>query len=73
MRYLTALSDLLFGTAQRWAVTLGVVGLAIVVVKPGLLLAAVSQLMAELAPLLGPALAIFIVFAGIKMILFGKK
>lgn len=61
-----------FGTPQRFVTTLAIVGLAIVIIFPGLLRMAAERLVAEIGPLLGPALAIIIVFAGIRMIL-GKK
>ncbi|HPN54717.1 MAG TPA: hypothetical protein PLB52_02185 [Candidatus Moranbacteria bacterium] len=40
---------------------------------PGLLRMGVERLMAELAPLLGPAITLLIVFAGIRMIIFGRS
>ena len=61
------------GTPRRLVTTLGVVGLIVVMICPGLLRMAVERLMAELAPLLGPAITILIVFAGIRMILFGRS
>lgn len=73
MRFLTAFFDALFGTARRCQVTLVVLGLGVVIFNPGLLAFATNQLVAELMPLLGPALAICIVVGGIRMIIFGKK
>ena len=61
------------GTPRRLVTTLGVIGLIVVMICPGLLRMAVERLMAELAPLLGPAITILIVFAGIRMILFGRS
>lgn len=72
MRFLNAFFEALFGTAQRCQATLIVLGLGVVVINPGLLAAAANQLIAELMPLLGPALAICIVVGGIRMIVFGK-
>lgn len=62
-----------FGTPRRAVWTLAVAGLITVVLFPGLLRMAANRLIAELAPLLGPALAIVIVFSGLRMILFGGK
>ena len=73
MRYFTALVEALFGTPRRWMVTLTIIGLGVVALNPGLLATVTSRLVAELSPLLGPALAIVIVFGGLRMILFGKK
>ena len=61
------------GTPRRLVTTLGVVGLIVVMICPGLLRMAVERLMAELAPLLGPAITLLIVFAGIRMIIFGRS
>ena len=62
-----------FGTPQRFVTTMVVIGLITVVIKPSILVNAVNALISSLCPLLGPVLAICIVFAGIRMILFGKK
>ena len=59
------------GTPRRLVTTFGMVGLIVVMIFPGLLRMAVDRLMTELAPLLGPAITLVIVFAGIRMILFG--
>ena len=59
------------GTPRRLVTTFAVAGLIVVMIYPGLLRMAVERLMTELAPLLGPAITILIVFAGIRMILFG--
>jgi len=61
------------GTPQRALRTFIAAGLVAVVAKPGLLATAAERLVAELMPLLGPALAIVIVFAGLRLILFGRK
>jgi len=62
-----------FGTPQRMMRTVVGLGLIIVIIRPGLLATAVEQLVAELSPLLPSVLAILIVFAGIRMILFGSS
>jgi hypothetical protein len=62
-----------FGTPRRLVTTLGAIGLIVVMIFPGLLRMGVERLMAELAPLLGPAITLLIVFAGIRMILFGRS
>lgn len=62
-----------FGTPQRMVRTLIVLGLITAVVFPGLLYLATDRLLMALMPLLGPALTLLIVFAGIKMILGGGK
>jgi len=61
-----------FGTPQRFVTTSVAIGLVLVVLNPNILNIAVNRMVYALSPLLGPALAICIVFAGIKMIL-GKK
>ena len=58
-----------FGTPRSFLATFAVVGLIIVLIFPGLLRMAAERLVGELTPLLGPALAVVIVFAGIRMIL----
>ncbi len=62
-----------FGTPRRFLTTLAGVGLIVVMINPGILQTAVNQFIAALMPLLGPALAIVIVFAGLRMILRGGK
>jgi len=62
-----------FGTPQRLVRTLIVLGLITAVVFPELLYIAVDRLLLALMPLLGPALTLIIVFAGIKMIFGGSK
>ncbi len=62
-----------FGTPQRMMRSLVVIGLITAVVFPGLLYIAADRLLLALMPLLGPALTLLIVFAGIKMILGGGK
>jgi len=49
------------------------IGLVVVIADPEILRTAVTRLVEALMPLLGPALAILIVFAGIRLILFGRK
>ncbi len=61
------------GTPERFMRTVVVFGLIIVILNPGLLASAANQLIAELSPLLGPALTILIVLAGIRMILGGRR
>ena len=60
------------GTPRRLVTTLGAIGLIVVMICPGLLRMGAERLMAELAPLFGPAITLLIVFAGIRMILFGR-
>jgi uncharacterized protein YaaW (UPF0174 family) len=62
-----------FGTPRRFLTTLTVIGMIIVVIQPGLLRLAGERLVNELSPLLGPVLAIIIIFAGIRLILFGRR
>ncbi len=61
-----------FGTPRRFATMAIILGMIIAMVSPGLLYTAVDRLLVALMPLLGPAMAVVIVFAGIKMII-GKK
>jgi hypothetical protein len=61
------------GTPQRFLGTCLGIGLVICIVDPTVLTMAVDRLMIGLAPLLGPALAVVIVFAGIRMILGGGR
>ena len=64
-------------TPQRFLATLCGIGFFICIVNPELfsraLNNAVSAVIIALQPVLGPALAVIIVFAGLRMILFGKK
>ncbi|KKS74747.1 MAG: hypothetical protein UV48_C0029G0011 [Candidatus Azambacteria bacterium GW2011_GWA2_42_9] len=60
------------GTPRRFLTTLAGIGLIVVLINPGILETAVNRFAAALMPLLGPALAIVIVFAGLRMILRGK-
>jgi hypothetical protein len=53
--------------------TLAVLGMIVVVIYPGLIRIAAERLVSELSPLLGPVLAIIIVFAGLRLILFGRR
>ena len=53
--------------------TLAGIGLVAVMINPGILTTAVENLIVALMPLLGPVLAIVIVFAGLRMILRGGK
>lgn len=62
-----------FGTPQRFVTTVVAVGLVTVLLSPGLLRIATERLIAEISPLLGPVLAIVIVFGGLRVILFGRK
>lgn len=62
------------GTPRRLMVTLVTLGLATVMVFPGILRAAVDRFVAEVVnPLLGPALTILIVFVGLRMIVGGPR
>ena len=61
------------GTPRRFLTTLAGIGLITVMINPGILTTAVENLVAALMPLLGPALAVVIVFAGLRMILRGGK
>ena len=61
------------GTPRRFTTTFVVIGLVVVMLRPSILTNAVNALINGLAPLLGPVLAICIVFGGIRWILFGKK
>ena len=60
------------GTPKRLMTTMLCIALVTVMVNPGLLQLAVNRLLAELAPLLGPALTLIIVFAGLRTIVFGR-
>jgi len=62
-----------FGTPRRFVATMATIGLVVVIADPEILRTAVTRLVEALMPLLGPALAILIVFAGIRLILFGRK
>lgn len=62
-----------FGTPRRFVTTLAVIGMIVVLFEPGLLRLAAERLVAELSPLLGPVLAIVIVFAGLRLIIFGRR
>lgn len=57
------------GTPQRFLATLAGIGLIVVVINPLLLAIAVGNLLVAVSPLLGPALTILIVLAGIRIIL----
>jgi hypothetical protein len=61
------------GTPRRFCVTLAVLALATVVIFPSLLALAVARLLAAVMPLIGPALMIVIVFAGLRMIVGGGR
>jgi len=61
-----------FGTPRRFCWTVAVLGLLTVLIFPGLLATAVSRLVAELSPLLGPVLAVLIVVGGLRMIFRGR-
>jgi hypothetical protein len=62
-----------FGTPRRLTTTLICLALVVVVVSPGLLALAVARLVQAVSPLLGPALTILIVLAGLRTILHGRK
>ena len=57
------------GTPQRFLATAAGIGLIIVLINPILLAIAVDRLIMAINPLLGPALTILIVLAGIRIIL----
>ena len=57
------------GTPQRFLATLAGIGLIVVLINPTLLEIAVDRLLMAVNPLLGPALTILIVLAGIRIIL----
>lgn len=61
------------GTPQRFLRTLIGVGLIVVLLKPGLLGLAVNRFLQETGPLMGPILTVVIVFAGLRIILFGRR
>lgn len=61
------------GTPRRFLTTFAGIGLIVVMINPGILETAVNRFVAALMPLLAPALAIVIVFAGLRMILRGGK
>ncbi len=61
------------GTPKRFTVTMLCIGLVVVMINPSILVHAINSLVTGLSPLLGPVLAILIVFAGIRLILGGRK
>lgn len=65
------------GTPRRFLATLGGIMLIICMVNPallpGALAALVSALLAGLSPLLGPVMALLILFFGLRMIFRGFK
>lgn len=61
------------GTPERFMRAVVVFGLIAVILNPGMLATVANRLIAELSPLLGPALTILIVLAGIRMILGGRR
>ncbi len=65
------------GSPQRFLATLLAVGVIVCMINPALfeqaLSNAVSAILHSLGPLLGPVLAVVIVFAGLRMIVFGGK
>jgi len=76
--------DFFFGTPRRFLGSVVGICLLAVVINPSLLeravdrlvgifLDVVQQLLVGLSPLLGPALTLIIVFAGIRMILGGGR
>ncbi|HEY4490243.1 MAG TPA: hypothetical protein VJC12_03245 [Candidatus Paceibacterota bacterium] len=62
-----------FGTPRRFLITAAFIGLIVVMISPGLLATAVARFINEMMPLIGPALTVLIVFAGIRLILFGRS
>lgn len=65
------------GSPQRFVASLVGVGFIVCLISPGLfeqtMSQAVSAVILALQPVVGPALAIVIVFAGLKYIVFGRK
>lgn len=61
------------GSPERFMRTVVVFGLIAVILNPGMLRVAAGRLINELSPLLGPALTILIVLAGIRLIIGGGK
>ena len=57
-----------FGTPQRAVRTIIALGFLSVIILPGLLLMVVERFVTALMPLLGPALAVLIVLAGLRLI-----
>ena len=57
------------GTPRRFLATLAGIGLIVVMINPLLLAIAVARLIDAISPILGPALTILIVLAGIRIIL----
>lgn len=66
-----------FGTPRRFLATLIGIGLIICMIDPDILkkglIGLVSAITESIGPLLGPVIMLLIVFAGIKLILSGKK
>ena len=58
------------GTPQRFLGTLAVIGMITVISFPGLLRTAVERLVAEITPVVGLALVILVMLAGLR-IMFG--
>ena len=61
------------GTPRRFTVTAIVVAVVTVIFNPSILVIAINRLVAAIMPLLGPALVVLIVFAGLRMIVRGGK
>ena len=62
-----------FGTPRRFLATTAAIGAITVIIFPGLLEIAVMRFVNALMPLIGPAMVILIVFAGLRMILRGGR
>jgi hypothetical protein len=60
-------------TPRRFLTTLAVLALVVVVFVPGILALVVAQLIAAVAPLLGPALVIFIIIVAFRTMLGGGR
>lgn len=61
------------GTPRRFCVTFVAVALVVVIIFPGLLALAVARFLAAVTPVIGPAMMILIVIAGLRMILGGRR
>jgi len=63
-----------FGTPRRFLATTTILGMVVVILRPGLLASAVEGLINELMPLLGPAMTIVIVVVSLRMLIgFGRR
>jgi hypothetical protein len=61
------------GTPRRFVATMVAIGVVVVIAFPGLLEMAVRRFVCALMPLLGPAMIVLIVFAGLRMIVRGGR